>query len=743
MDLNIFGTMPIYELEKYAYALQIPYRPPLKESDRAYILDRILWIKQNADKFTGEAIRKVRAEERNGKICHNPKTFIGNKDILLLSIEQLVFMPELDDSGKILRYECFDRFEDLNYLLTHPENPFTQKKLTREQIDFLESQKISLYPNIYVDELPEEIQNRLLKPQGEYESPQYLKLARTLMVMIENVGLKYEAEQVLNFATNLSDIEYNLFLSHKPINQVIDVKDKSRNDIALETLNYIISYIEERESIDDGKIYLGKAIDEFMYMKNNGLNYNELLEERGIFYENSNVRELYWKPKFIEETLHKNGEIKYQYHTNEKDELHGFFIYYDKNGVFKQTGQTENGNRIGIWKQFNIDNTFEEIDMNIEMYRRWYANGILKSEGTILNGKKSGLWRKWYHNGQLKLKGNWINNEQLGDWCTWYDNGQLKSEENLIDGIGSGIWHTWHKNGQLQSEGNTINGKDSGIMNTWYENGQLASQSNMINGDRVGICRKWHENGQLASQGLMIKGHKMGTWSSWYANGQLRSEGKKDKYGAIGLWRTWHENGKLKSQGNMSHNSKEGLWHTWYNDGQLEMEENYIRFGDRLGPWYVWHRNGKLRESGIGGKDTYLHQKWYDNGQLEIKGHVINNQRSGIWCTWHRNGQLESKGNMVKHLKSGWWHTWHDNGQLKSEENYINGKEDGPWSEWYSNGQLKLMGNYINDEKSGLWREWLPEGRLISAGYRFNNQKIGSWSELNWRKNLIEERNYN
>jgi antitoxin component YwqK of YwqJK toxin-antitoxin module len=562
MALTMYDTMPIEKLEEYAYALQIPYDPPLTEEQRTYVVNDILWLEEHVNELNEDLLREGRQQQRirRGKFCHEPKTFIGNKDTLLLSDEELVFMPEIDENGNVLRYYCFDRFDDLDYLLSERKNPFTQKSLTRDQLSFLREAKMSKYPNIEVDELPEEITNRLLRKKAvQYEEPRYLKLARTLASMVESIGLKYEAEQVLNFATTLTGNDYNLFLKHKPLNQKINLDNKSRNDIAAEALNHIVSYImiKEQQGIEEGnkaKMQIGMAIDEFMYMKKHNLSYEQLIEERGVVEGEGNVKELYWKPNFIVETYYRNGNIRERYYQDNDGRKYGPYIYFYNNGQLQSQGPYDNDKRSGLW-------------------RYWYDNGQLELEEHYDNGKKSGLRREWYHSGLLRSEIQYMHDKEEGMFRTWYETGELKSEGYYNNGKKSGLYSMWYINGQLESQGYYDNDKKTGLWRSWYDNGQLKSEEHYDNGKKSGLSRVWHSNNRLATEGSYDNDKKTGLWRSWYRNGKLKSEGQYDDNKQIGLWRTWHMNSQLQSEGEYDNDRQTGLWRTWDRNGKLESEE--------------------------------------------------------------------------------------------------------------------------------------------------------------------------
>lgn len=253
------------ELKELAYVLQIPYDPTNFDESKilsqiATIRERVSLLNDKEEQIKWEA--EVRANRLNSRLstpCHEPVTIITNKDTSLMSNEQLVFMPDyLSDNKKI--YYCLDKEEDVPFLLENRTNPFTGKVLTDEQKIFLEKAlEDNPYPRIPVNSYFEELRERFQSDILVYTEPEYKKKAEELASMVENIGLKYEAEQVLNFATDLGPKQYNLFLLHKPINQKIS-EEAERNSAAAQTLNYIINYIniQKQKGVVEGNIAIAQ-----------------------------------------------------------------------------------------------------------------------------------------------------------------------------------------------------------------------------------------------------------------------------------------------------------------------------------------------------------------------------------------------------------------------------------------------------------------------------------------------------
>ena len=314
---------PLLEI---AYALQVAYDPDHPNIDAINkAIEQLSIDAQTKDrKLWEQEIREHRRRHRAVQ-CHEHVTIITRKDIDLMSEAQLVYLPERLKS--MIVYYPLDAVTDVDALLMFKKHPFTNQDLTVEQIKFLEKSKdFNKYPRIAVGDFFEEVDERLCCNQVKYIEKEYQKKMRELSGLIETVNLKYQSDQIYNFATEYVLEQYNLFLRHKPLNQKLP--DCDRNTASAMTLNHILNYINLQKS-DHKKIsliHMTHAIDEFIYLIRNNLTYDELLRERGI------ANELYWKPNFLVETFYDNDNLKCQYYVNEQNNFHGDYKKWYANG---------------------------------------------------------------------------------------------------------------------------------------------------------------------------------------------------------------------------------------------------------------------------------------------------------------------------------------------------------------------------------------------------------------------------
>lgn len=156
----------------------------------------------------------------------------------------------------------------------------------------------------------------------------------------------------------------------------------------------------------------------------------------------------------------------------------------------------EEGRRQGFWqikgymvndKSYNADELVEEgtyvNDKKEGLWKKYYPGGVLKSEITYVNNRPNGAYSVYYRNGQLEEKGNWARNKNTGEFKRYYSNGEPQQEFFFNDkGIRNGVQRYYHDNGQMSLEVSIVEGKESGLMKRWDESGSLTEQKEMSAG---------------------------------------------------------------------------------------------------------------------------------------------------------------------------------------------------------------------------------------------------------------------
>lgn len=753
----------IKELEENAYALQIDYIPPLTDDQIPDVLDKIKYLTEHdldIDEF-----RKTRDETRKkeNKTCYEPKTYIGNKDTLLMSDSELVFMPHIQD-GKIIYY-CFDRFEDIAPILEqkpYPINPLNQKPLTQEQIEFLQKElKNSKYPNIYVDELQEEISIRL-KQKKSYEIPVYYDRMHELSNMVRELGFPYKADQILIFGTDLNTSDYNLFLRHQPLKQSI-FPELLRDNASAQTLGHILNYIaiQKQKGLEEGNkaiIDIGHAIDDFVYMVKHNLTYAELVEQKGEVYVGGGAKEVLWKPNFIKEIYYPGGEIKARFYTNEQNQSHGLYEFWFVDGSLNIKGWYENNLKTGIWSEY-------------------YQDGSLEKQGEYKNDHRIGIWFEFYENGNLFFKtiyddqgrketestfnedgslyktSLYYQGKKTGKWITWWPNGLQKTQQEYIDGQKTGTWIQWYDNGSISQRSNYIDDKLDGVVESWHNNGNIKASTSYTKGVKNGPEKEWYLNGQPAVDGFYVNGDKTGFWSTWYKNGNVRTKTRYDKNMKNGVEQVYRKNGTLRAEDSFKNNKRDGIIKMWYNDGStlhrvVEVNEQGVPNGLSVS----YYENGHKKIEGIYQPDvpnplskvwapdgTFLGEReqyqndtdWYfldeecykdgpyisyypGSSNIYQLGFFVNGIRQGLWKTFYEDGNISAETFYNEtDLIHDTFTVWYNNGVKSYTENYLDDIPDGEFHYYYNNGQLAAHGIYDHGSSNTPWEVYTVTGEYI------------------------------
>lgn len=679
-----------------AYALQIDYDPERPDLEGLkHAIQNLLVEAGSKDRVQWEVEIRTARKERRSVRCHESVTFIERKDIDLMSEAQLVYFP-LETKEAIL-YFPLDAVTDIDALLMSKKNPFTNEVLTDEQMVFLHRAKLNhKYPKIKVGDFFEELDRRLKGGDSmTYLEKEYQRKMRELAVLIEGTEtVVYEVAQIYNFATDYNRSQYNLFLRHKPIKQLIS--DGSRDDASAKTLNHILNYLNIQKQLgpNHGRmaiIHMAYAIDEFIYMMRNLLTYEELLKERGV------ANELYWKPDFVEETHHTNGNLKCQYYIDED---------YNKHGS----------------------------------YSTWYKNGNRCYQSTFDHGIESDIIR-YYGTGEKAFqKGQYF-------YPTGSISASVKEDDrfDLFDEAGNclGI-------GTLHKDLETISFKDQDKFvgcNLQLQNNMITTLSFDRNEIEWGSSISWDPSGNLSAKKLFTHDNLRCIRETFHSNGKLKSRRTYDLYEA------YHTNGNLKQRGCYDHASKEcGLWYvyhisgkllkcsfydegkleglvqSWHHNGQLESEGLYIN-NNKTGDWTYWHINTILakKESYLNGVQHGWMFEWNDEGQLLKDGYYDQGKQHGLWKSYYMNGTVLSETHYDQDKIHGLRKTYYYNRILKSEESYNQGKKEGIHIECYSTGKIKKSVSYTNDQNT-IEKHYHPDEHLISETH-FELEPISSFDD--------------
>lgn len=308
--------------------------------------------------------------------------------------------------------------------------------------------------------------------------------------------------------------------------------------------------------------------------------------------ENVNRTDYYHMKQGSWKFFWENGNLKMEgYYINNKK--HGFFKYYNEEGVFQQIEKWEND-------ILRIDAVETK---QLEKKTAYHPNGKIKTEAFFFQGKPEGIRREYDTNGQViqayvfkntALIGEGIVDEngwQQGQWKEFYeDNGALRAKGNYKDNLTIGDWEYYFPEGMIEITGSYTNkGEKEGEWTWYYPDGKIVMIENFHRGVYDGVILSFDEKGDTLLHGKFQEGLEEGRWiyrndsvieESFYLDGQKH-----------GNWKTYYANGKLKISSRYEHDFPEGKTIYYWENGKKKTEYTYVG-GLLQGNSYMYDENG-------------------------------------------------------------------------------------------------------------------------------------------------------
>lgn len=323
-----------------------------------------------------------------------------------------------------------------------------------------------------------------------------------------------------------------------------------------------------------------------------------------------------------------------------------------------------------------------------------YENGVVSSEGEMLDGKPEGYWKTFYEDGQLKSEGNRLNHE--------------------LDSI----WKFYSTEGVVTQYITYKNNKKNGLKKTFHENGIIHKEETLQHDVLVGTIRKFYPSGKLMETiplDTLAKGKEEGFGYEYaeddgritavieYRNGYITNRdriNRKDKFNQKqGLWRYFYPTLLTKEEGKFKNDKKHGYWKTFDTDGNLLETLKYV--------------------------DGILIPEPEELAKLDIKRE------------YHPNAQVKSVGSYSKGVKEGVHREYTPEGDVTAAKIYSKGKvtgegivdaegrRQGPWKEFYDTGELRSEGVYKDGKREGSWIFYYRDGNEEQRGTYYKGKPDG------------------
>ena len=332
--------------------------------------------------------------------------------------------------------------------------------------------------------------------------------------------------------------------------------------------------------------------------------------------------------------------------------------------------------------------------------KEYYTNGILKYEGTYLNGEKNGNGKEYYYSHAPRFHGK-INEKENEESIIFFEGEYLNGKK--WNGKG------FDKNGEIIFELKDGTGK----CQEYNNEGVLIFEGEYINGEKHGKCKEYSNKDELIFEGEYINGKRNGKGKGHIIKDMAKFEGEylndKEWNGIVYdnqqniLCKLINGNGFIKE-----YNYKGELnFESEYINGNMQKVKIYCYDGKLKfeGEYKNGKRNGKGKEYlYFLFKEGNQKEKDYRDGELIFEGEYLNGEK------W--NGK-------VKNYYYKYYSFNRPDGEyvLVFEGEYLNGKRHGKGKEYYDWGPLKFEGEYLYNYKR--------KGKLYIGG---NLEFIGEYS---------------
>ena len=145
-------------------------------------------------------------------------------------------------------------------------------------------------------------------------------------------------------------------------------------------------------------------------------------------------------------------------------------------------------------------------------------NGMVKGEGTTVEGLHEGWWTFFYEDGRKRSEGLYQKDVQAGPWTAWHENGRIEWVGYYgARGGRSDLWSYYFANGQRRARGRYREDLELGHWEFYGQDGQLVRAGSFDDARQVGwwTIRK---DGRT-ERGLLFDGVRVGPWRSSAADG--------------------------------------------------------------------------------------------------------------------------------------------------------------------------------------------------------------------------------
>lgn len=385
-----------------------------------------------------------------------------------------------------------------------------------------------------------------------------------------------------------------------------------------------------------------------------------------------------------------------------KNKQDGLAKYFYPDGSIEKWVPYIRGREQGKGYHFAPDGTVDAI--------LTYKSGVLVQEQEINRvnrlGLKQGVWIDFYASMDIRVEGTYKDDLKHGYWKYYQRGGNLIRIEHWIMGV-------------LQ-EADEQTTKIDIRREIHPSTGEVASIGAYQNDKKEGVHQQFDEDGnpigsQLYHQDVLLAegmydqlGRKQGEWKYFYEDGSIKAIGNYVDDFKNDRWKYYFRDSTIEQVGRYILDYPDGTWEWYFEDGSVRKTQEFLD-GLENGPVLEYNDSNQviLRGQYVDGLRTGT---WiFTEDKTMETGEFVNDLKEGTWITrWIETEQIRSQTEWINGVKEGNYVRYFENGQIQMRGKYSNDKKQGIWEYFATNGarivtveydddvELKYNGNSIN-----------------------------------------------
>ena len=233
------------------------------------------------------------------------------------------------------------------------------------------------------------------------------------------------------------------------------------------------------------------------------------------------------------------------------------------------------------------------------------SNGMVKGEGTTVDGLHEGDWTFYYPDGRKRSRGAYRKDVQTGPWTAWHENGRVEWLGVYGDRGGrSDLWSYYHDNGEVRARGRYREDFEQGYWEFHDRSGAFLRAGSFDSARQVGWWTL--RDGDETASGLLYDGLRVGAWITSASDSDDQVQQHAVPEGLVLVREMWSEGGGLRRTG-------------------------LLKGSEPVGGWASFDKEGQLSSCCVFGNDGPSAVAVFDNSELVAEG-LVEGRELSSWC---------------------------------------------------------------------------------------------------------------